>query len=226
MIEDLINKSEKWIHDLYYSYNKMIQKIDFAKYLILYVYGGIYIDMDVKCLKSLSTLPDMHKYTGIFSSMSTNTAQRILLILINHPFGEDIVNNGIIFIARRHPIMLETMKQAYKKKDNIYKNISNFLHVFASTGPICLTNGIKHYKHAYQKGDDILILDKSYFEDCEIGKLHTCEPPPHAIGSHVYQGSWVSSGENVAVKLYYFLSENLVALVLLFMLIVILKHKS
>ena len=30
-------------------YNRMIQKIDYAKYLIIYKYGGCYVDIDMLC---------------------------------------------------------------------------------------------------------------------------------------------------------------------------------
>ena len=31
----------------------MIQKIDFCKYIVLYIYGGLYVDIDTICEKSL-----------------------------------------------------------------------------------------------------------------------------------------------------------------------------
>ena len=34
----------------------MVQKIDLAKYIIIYHYGGVYIDMDMDCVKDLTKL--------------------------------------------------------------------------------------------------------------------------------------------------------------------------
>ena len=53
-IEFLVNKTE-W-SDVYYSSPLMIQKIDIAKYIILLEYGGIYIDIDIKCIKPIRTI--------------------------------------------------------------------------------------------------------------------------------------------------------------------------
>ena len=45
-----------WMSDLYYGYEKMIQKIDIIKYVILYYFGGIYVDIDIMCIKPLDEL--------------------------------------------------------------------------------------------------------------------------------------------------------------------------
>ena len=46
--------SDNDVKDMYNNYRYMIQKIDLAKYIILYNYGGIYIDMDTKCLQAIT----------------------------------------------------------------------------------------------------------------------------------------------------------------------------
>lgn len=43
--------------DLYHNrIRKHIEKCDFARYLILYVYGGVYVDLDFECLRNLGPL--------------------------------------------------------------------------------------------------------------------------------------------------------------------------
>ena len=42
-------------------YFKMIQKIDFSKYLILYYYGGCYVDIDILCNNSLDLFINQDK---------------------------------------------------------------------------------------------------------------------------------------------------------------------
>jgi len=222
MIEKLINTSETWIKELYYSYNKMIQKIDFAKYVILYVYGGIYIDMDIKCLKNLNILLENNTYSAIFSVMPTAFFQQLILLFIGHSLNNLIINNGIIFIEKNHPIMLETIKAAYNQRDTIYKHINNFLYIFYTTGPICLTNGVNNYTKTNPSSDNILLLDSSYFENCLSINLDTCVPPEHAIGIHLYKGSWVSLEENMLINIYK--NSNLILFfIILFIIYYILK---
>src|SRR5438105_4266380 len=40
----------------YNSLPRFIQKVDIAKFMILYTYGGIYVDLDLECLKSVNDL--------------------------------------------------------------------------------------------------------------------------------------------------------------------------
>lgn len=47
-----VAKYEKIWNDLKYH----IQKCDFARYLIMYIYGGIYIDLNFKCFRNLTPL--------------------------------------------------------------------------------------------------------------------------------------------------------------------------
>ena len=42
--------------NLYDSYPYEIQRVDAARYFILYHYGGIYMDLDIRCLRSLNPL--------------------------------------------------------------------------------------------------------------------------------------------------------------------------
>ncbi len=54
----------------------MIQKIDFAKYCIIYTYGGVYVDMDSECLKSIDGL-----FTGkkiYFVDLDTDIFEKLL----------------------------------------------------------------------------------------------------------------------------------------------------
>ena len=54
MVEDLLEKQEnKQFKRIYYEFDQDIMRIDFARYLILYRFGGIYIDLDI-CMMNKS----------------------------------------------------------------------------------------------------------------------------------------------------------------------------
>lgn len=215
-IKELLNNVPAWIQDTYNSYEKMIQKIDFAKYVILYYHGGIYIDMDVKCLKSLNDTPGIATSKVIFSKMPYNTCQKLLFVLLGQDFKDDILNNGIIFAEPRNDILLQTLKEACKNKHSVFKHVNNMLHVFLTTGPVCLTNAYAKQKNR----QGVTILDNTYFEACDINDVHKeCKLPVNAIGLHVYEGSWVSESENIAVNTYFYMYENMNVILILMILI-------
>ena len=62
MVEKLLNKPENIKYkQVYYDFDQDIMRIDFARYLILYRFGGIYVDLDIcmmnKSIKHLFKLP-------------------------------------------------------------------------------------------------------------------------------------------------------------------------
>lgn len=54
--DDFLKILPQELTELYYSYNKMIKKVDFAKFVILFQFGGVYIDCDEECLKNIEEL--------------------------------------------------------------------------------------------------------------------------------------------------------------------------
>jgi mannosyltransferase OCH1-like enzyme len=197
-LENLINKQEGWIKETYFSYEKMIQKIDFAKYMILYEYGGIYMDMDVKCLQSLNNTPNINDSEIILSYMSTILLQKIVFsFYVKKYVMDDYINNGTIMCVPKSELLLLALKEAHNLKD-FTKFILPSMHVLATTGPFCLSIA---YLKCNQKCH---ILDKSYFENCTIFDFNanTCQIPSHAIGLHYYENSWISNNEKFMVKIY------------------------
>jgi mannosyltransferase OCH1-like enzyme len=70
-IEKFIKKTYPEYWHIYDYFNIMVQKIDFAKILIIYHFGGAYIDMDMVCLKNIDDLIKPND-TLIFSNMENN----------------------------------------------------------------------------------------------------------------------------------------------------------
>ena len=234
-IKDLIKRANvDWITETYNDFPLMIQKIDFAKYIILYYLGGIYIDMDMKCLKSLNSLLELQNIKTkkvVLSSLTYDLTQRIVFLLSGNFSITNLVNNGVIMCESKHEIILNTMKYGYKNKDNFFKNKSNFLYIFYSTGPLALSNSLIDYTNYTNKKDynsnEIEILDQSYFEGCSLGEVKngTCKTPENAIGIHYYEGSWNSTTENNLVKYYYFIKDNILLIILLLILLYYLYKK-
>jgi len=206
-IEKLINQQEPWIKETYFFYEKMIQKIDFAKYVILYTYGGIYMDMDIKCLQSLNNTPSINESDIILSDMPTLLIQKIISSFYLKKYSSNnFINNGTIMCIPKSELLYSILQEAYNLK-HFTKLLLNSMHVFATTGPFCLTLAYNKFKNTdnFQK-TKIKILDKSYFENCTIFEYRnkTCEPPPHAIGIHYYANLWISPVEKHLVSLYDF----------------------
>jgi mannosyltransferase OCH1-like enzyme len=218
--EVLVKFNDKETTDMYNNYVYMIQKIDLAKYVILYMYGGIYIDMDVKCLK-----PITDEFLGdndvILSEMVYNFIHAFTCSLIGHNPMEKIINNGVIMTVPKHPILLYTIEEAKKNKDSFYYNINKAVYVFSSTGPICLTLATKKFK-AENESSKIKIIDETHFEACDLVQVNNedCKFPEHAIGVHLYENSWLNTHDNIIVSIVSFIVKYRYLLIFLIVFLV------
>ena len=204
-IERLVRKlsietENKWLYDLYHSYPKLIQKINIAKYVILYYHGGIYVDMDVQCLKPLSKLEALHSNPDlVLSTLVEHRIQKILLSSVKHPTEGPIINNGIIMACPKHPVLFQALIEA---KTNPYTNmkwVSSMLYVFYTTGPLCLARAVSKVRETISD-DKMIILPPMYFESCTLD-IH-CTPHPKAIGVHLFESSWVEGTDRLFMNLY------------------------
>lgn len=55
-LDELIKTKFPWFYETFTGYPNKINRIDAARYFILYEYGGIYADMDFECLKNFESL--------------------------------------------------------------------------------------------------------------------------------------------------------------------------
>lgn len=126
--------------DLYLSAKNYGEKSDIARYEILYLYGGLYVDTDFECLKSFD---EFHHICDFYAGLTYGAALQLL--------------NGLIGCAPSHPILKECL-------DNLKgpKNPENlFLDVLERTGPVHLT---RSYLKRYAMCDGIcLILPPLFF---------------------------------------------------------------
>jgi mannosyltransferase OCH1-like enzyme len=175
-IYDLIKFNYPTLKKTIENYPYMIQKIDMAKYLILYHYGGFYLDMDTICHKSLSNLYKIKE----FSNYDLICSQMEVLPCLK------IINNGIIFSKARHPILLIILNklEKYQKKE-FYQNQD--LYIMQSTGPIFYHQMIDEYKTK-----SVLILPETFFESCSLSDYQKCSKKGEYM-THHHTLSWTSN---------------------------------
>lgn len=140
---------EKYVK-IYKNYNIFAQKADFARYAILYVYGGIYMDMDMICRKNLMSFLN-YDFFCTKDNLTFPVSKRYL--------------NGIIGARPRHPVFLYVFEKILSRT-KYSKNITY------STGTKLLYDSVKEYQKT-TGNNDIYIIDGIYLHPCSIynGKL-------------------------------------------------------
>jgi mannosyltransferase OCH1-like enzyme len=119
------------IADAYNKLNIIVAKVDLWRYLILYTYGGVYLDLDSDILKPLNTLikdTDEAIITSEGHAQNDGAPQRFICY----------VQWGLIF-KKGHPILKKTVDMIV---ENIHTN--KFPNdILKMTGPVVFTNAVK-----------------------------------------------------------------------------------
>lgn len=139
MVESLIQQKYPTLLEVYHSYGHWVQRADFARYIILHHSGGVYADIDIECVNSLSRL---------YKTFQGNTE---FVMYRTSPFG---VSNDFIISKPNHPYITSVVA-ALPAANRWY--IIPYLTVFFSTGPLYLYSRYQ----AWRKKEDILILEST-----------------------------------------------------------------
>lgn len=151
-IQKLLEKYfEKKYLDTYNGYMVYAQKADFARYAILYIYGGIYLDMDMTCKKNMEPFLQHKMFFTTYR--------------FPHLFKRYL--NGIIGSVPKHPIFEVVFKNIFLRKD-MGKSITN------STGTGLFYDSVTEYSKNHPNSNDFTIIDYRYLDPCHAFSGEDC----------------------------------------------------
>lgn len=109
---------------VYDSYPYNIQRVDAARYFILYHFGGVYMDLDVGCRKDKDLIDLLH---------AMDRSNKSALLPLTQPFG---FSNDVLITSKASPFFQELL-DALPKRNKWFG--SPYLTVMYSTGPMFLS---------------------------------------------------------------------------------------
>jgi mannosyltransferase OCH1-like enzyme len=155
------------------SYEKMISKVDFGRYVLLYRYGGISIDTDMKPLRPIRETPGIDK-TDFMISEAT--------------FPYNLIgglNNAVILCRPEHPYMKKILdagiKDTRKQSDFVLKD----MYVHYTTGPLFVMEQLGGHRK------ELVILPYKYYEPC-LSLDKYCKVDSQSIMDHKHELSWMT----------------------------------
>lgn len=93
-LEDMVRREFPWFLSVFLDYPAAIFRADAARYMILYLYGGIYIDMDMEVLRNF-----YHRLAADVPS------------IVESPFPNiEKYQNSLMSSPPRHPFWLEAIR--------------------------------------------------------------------------------------------------------------------
>ncbi|KAH9482747.1 Inositol phosphoceramide mannosyltransferase 3 [Psilocybe cubensis] len=161
---EFIAEHYPWFLDTFDNYTYPIQRADVIRYFVLYHYGGIYVDLDIGCLKPMDPLL-------VYPVILPKTI----------PVG---VSNDLMFSEKGHPMLEQTIHNLIKFD---HSWVLNYPTVMFTTGPMFLSAqyGLYTASHPNSALQEVRILPKSLY-----GKNARENEAPHSFFSHFYGSSW------------------------------------
>lgn len=211
-ILQFIYTNESWTKT-YYSLKYLHQKVDYARYIILWLFGGLYVDIDVKAIKSFDYLLKKYEsYDLIVSCLNTNKINSIIQCQY-----ERCLNNGVI-IAKKNVSAIKMMIE-YVNNNNKCQDITpKVLCINTTTGPHAFTNVIMKYINEH-KDNNILLLEPEYLEPCTLG---ICNHTKNTIIEHKHDGSWIPEWQYNLIKAY--LQNTQIFIMIMIIVLICISH--
>ena len=138
---ELIRHHFNSILNFYDAYDVHVKRVDAIRLFLLYLYGGVYMDIDFVCLRPFEALPYLADGMAVFGYQDTATvANAFMAAPPGHPFIAFLIQR-LVFDAKRH--------------------------VFDATGPYFVTRAVRawearHGKHSNQSRLLVHPLPKIY----------------------------------------------------------------
>jgi inositol phosphorylceramide mannosyltransferase catalytic subunit len=178
-IQELVTRFFPSFHEMFKNYDHKMKRVDASRYMILYRYGGVYIDLDMTCLRPIPS--DLFRYPDTFY-----TARQVTE---NQPNYSQRCANAFMASEPKNPFLKKLLDNLPSRTD---------LHVVDATGPAFLTSIIDSEKNSTLKVHEFLkeeIFSVDYVQRQEIDKcksnLTLCEELYPGIFFSFWDGSWL-----------------------------------
>lgn len=174
-LRNIVSKVTPKHLEKYDSFTRMIERVDFARYAIMYEYGGVYADMDTKSLKNVDVWVAKNKIV-----LGCEPSEHSMEIYKTNR----VVCNALIISPPKQKFWLELM-------DYISENYEwNYAPVY-NTGPMAITKFLDTHPR-YER--ELLITDPCVFypikgdgktisEGCNLDDSYV---------AHMWENTWVT----------------------------------
>jgi|688.fasta_scaffold82286_4 mannosyltransferase OCH1-like enzyme len=173
--------------DLYTSFPLNIQRVDFIRYLILRTHGGVYVDLDLECIRNVEPL--LHSRDCIFSFEHADHAKQHGV-----PF---IVSNAFMASTPGHQFFDTIISEVHAYNS---KHLKADVMVLESTGPLMLTRLLRDLP----VDESVCVLDSVHFFPLSLSAADQSRGydlsalssilSPDVYGIHWHDGTWWRGG--------------------------------
>lgn len=150
-IIELLKKYDPSLIPIYTSFNLPQQRSDFGRYLLLYLYGGIYIDVDI--------IPGNKSFDSIFVNNKS---------IITGSGGHSGVSQSFIISKPKHPLFKDIIEHIRSSHKRIWYEFFDVLYVERTTGGSAYKKFIGKYRSDVYQLPQNLTPQCNSFEECSL----------------------------------------------------------
>lgn len=215
--------------ELYDSFDLIHLKIDLGRYVLIYLYGGMYVDMDMYVLRSLKTSAKFQKLLD-----NAKSDKHILgLSTLNLDFQESfmfigrpsVINNAMMISTKKNPLLFLAI-QTIISKSNKYSTSNSYHKIQHSTGPIFINKFFsKFIDHPLSNTKFHIELFSHYYFEPSPPQGHS-DIREETIAIHKMELSWIPSHIKSSIKLYYKIKPLVLPIVIPIVIIYMYRHFS
>lgn len=164
--------------DLYLSYSRPVQRADLARYAILEAYGGVYADIDTRCLAPLDPIVGDRRVILCEEPARHHEPARVRGM-------ERLFFNGTMASPPGHPFWKQVIDLCRAMGDQRDRDVLD------TTGPLLLTSVVDRWSDK----NSLSLNSCGLFAETDVhGRKSTDEPYGSyghlALSTHLWKGSW------------------------------------
>jgi mannosyltransferase OCH1-like enzyme len=182
----------------YINFKYNIQRADAIRYMILYLNGGVYIDLDYEAIKPFgSIILDKDKEVGLIKSSNI-----------------DCITNSFLCSSKGANFWLKCIEEM--KKPNKWYYFTKHFKIMCSTGPIMIDR-------VYNKNKDkVQILEITV--PCNICNINNCEYDKKYFLRAIHGQSW-NSWDTIIINFIYCNKKSIICIILIIILTIFIIYK-
>lgn len=160
-----------------------IQQIDFFRYLAIYYYGGIYLDLDIDIVRNFDDFVDMD-YNCVFPIEIKDASDEIL-----KSQGVPLIGNYAFYAPKGHPFLKKIIdnivtqripNDVIKAAQENHTDDSRDVYVYYRTGPMLVSQSYVDYQKEQNDAHGVMLIESRPYEDNRFG----------IYGYHKCYGTW------------------------------------
>jgi hypothetical protein len=221
---------EYW--EAWQSMEHLVQNVDLAKLLLLYLFGGFYIDMDMKCVKRI---PDhLLTYKLVISRMAVkdmcdgHESCWITSLFLSSSIP---LNNGFFGAVPYNVDLKKATVAGVENLDTAPKWLGKDYYIGATLGPTFFSSW--GHKEKWQDRKDILILPEECCEPCGkyydyTSDIKECRFSDQTFAFHDHAMTWMGEGSKFILWCVYYKRAivTVITLIVIFIVLWLLMPKS